>query len=373
MVGTSAAATIATPHAASLVLLGLLSLSSSALAFAPAAAPLRLRGTSAAKHACLLGSRPAVPAARSERASLTGVRMGLFDALKELAMPTEVAPSANSAPEVAAAGTLAFAAGVSEIADPRHPMEDAWFVGETEFGIFDGVSGARKSDNQDGLYSFQLCQMTQRCIQTQKNKRGYVDSGLALEFACSALVDNMACGASTACVNNLDTSVPGYTTLKGVNVGDSGLCLFRRNAQDGKLELVWKTQPQQHFFNCPFQLGGSSPDSPDQAMKYSVPLTAGDILVLGTDGLFDNVYDNQLLDLLEYTKDQDPTSMAQAIVGYARQQQEDPSILVPYGVEAKAAGQVWSGGKLDDTCCVILQFYDPEAYAAAPAEEAVPA
>ena len=43
---------------------------------------------------------------------------------------------------------------------------------------------------------------------------------------------------------------------------------------------------------------------------------------------------------MEYTKDQTSTEIAQALVGYARQQQEDPNILVPYGVEAKAAGQV---------------------------------
>jgi hypothetical protein len=45
---------------------------------------------------------------------------------------------------------------------------------------------------------------------------------------------------------------------------------------------------------------------------------------------------------VEYTKDQTSTEIAQALVGYARQQQEDPNILVPYGVEAKAAGQVTS-------------------------------
>ena len=47
-------------------------------------------------------------------------------------------------------------------------MEDAWFVGESEFGIFDGVSGAKKSESQDGLYSFMLCGITQRQIESQK-------------------------------------------------------------------------------------------------------------------------------------------------------------------------------------------------------------
>ena len=65
---------------------------------------------------------------------------------------------------------------------------------------------------------------------------------------------------------------------------------------------------------------------------------------------------SQLVDLINYTADQDATSMAQSLVGYARQQQEDPNILIPYGVEARAAGQQWSGGKLDDTCCIVIKF-----------------
>eukprot|EP00284_Hemiselmis_tepida_P016808 CAMPEP_0174928922 /NCGR_PEP_ID=MMETSP1355-20121228/26826_1 /TAXON_ID=464990 /ORGANISM="Hemiselmis tepida, Strain CCMP443" /LENGTH=364 /DNA_ID=CAMNT_0016175105 /DNA_START=55 /DNA_END=1149 /DNA_ORIENTATION=- len=341
-------------------------------AFSPSLTPLSLRRAPALSHA----KGEAGAAARRVSGGFTGVRMGFLDALKELAMPTEIADTADRAPEVpAASGPLTFVAGVSEIADPRHPMEDAWFVSETEFGMFDGVSGAQKSDNQDAIYSFMLSGMTQRMIMNQKVKRGEVDAGMALEFACGALADSLSCGASTACVAGIDTAVPGYTTLKGVNVGDSGLSVCRRSPEDGTLKVVWKTNPQQHFFNCPFQLGGSSPDSPDQAMKFTVPLQSGDLVIIGTDGFYDNVYENQMIDLLEYTQGQDATSIAQSLVGFARQQQEDPTILVPYGVEAQQAGQSWTGGKLDDTCVMVLQFYNPqEAQQQAPAEgDAVPA
>ena len=52
---------------------------------------------------------------------------------------------------------------------------------------------------------------------------------------------------------------PGLTLLRGVNVGDSGLTLCRRPAGGGPLAVAYKTNPQMHYFNCPFQLGGSSP------------------------------------------------------------------------------------------------------------------
>ena len=41
-------------------------------------------------------------------------------------------------------------------------------------------------------------------------------------------------------------------------MGDSGLLIARRGP-DGRLAIAYKTNPQMHYFNCPFQLGGSSP------------------------------------------------------------------------------------------------------------------
>lgn len=40
-----------------------------------------------------------------------------------------------------------------------------------------------------------------------------------------------------------------------VNLGDSGLIIFR----DGN--IVFKTVEQQHYFNCPYQLGTDSNDT----------------------------------------------------------------------------------------------------------------
>ena len=109
---------------------------------------------------------------------------------------------------------------------------------------------------------------------------------------------------------------------------------------------------------------------------------SGDIVVLATDGVYDNVYESQIVDLVEATLDQEPNVIAQAIVAYSRQVlrcpsplslspplpfslsrlftqikvQEDPAAYVPYGVEAAAAGKEWAGGKLDDTCALVLKF-----------------
>ena len=45
----------------------------------------------------------------------------------------------------------------------RHAMEDAWFVAEYELGVFDGVSGARKSENMVCMYAC-VCVNVYVCI-----------------------------------------------------------------------------------------------------------------------------------------------------------------------------------------------------------------
>lgn len=295
---------------------------------------------------------------RLRNARSPALQMGLFDALKELAMPTEVANMPNMAPDVAAsAGPLTWTCGVSEIEDPRHPMEDAWFATEQDFGVFDGVSGAAKANFGD-VYSFQLSGATFANMQRQRTNLGKVNPEMALDGAARTLEDVKTVGASTACAVTVDTSTPGYTILEGVNIGDSGILVLRQDpSTEGVRPVVaYKTIPQMHYFNCPFQLGGSSPDSPDQATKIKVPLMSGDVVVLASDGLYDNVYDSQIIDLIEATWGQDPNIQAQALVAYARQVQEDPNVLVPYGVEAQEAGQTFIGGKLDDTVALVLQF-----------------
>jgi protein phosphatase PTC7 len=64
--------------------------------------------------------------------------------------------------------------------------------------------------------------------------------------------------------------------------------------------LILSLQVQEHAFNTPFQLGllpGS--DTADMGLGYSLGLAPGDVLVAGSDGLFDNMWDDQLEALVE--------------------------------------------------------------------------
>lgn len=85
--------------------------------------------------------------------------------------------------------------------------------------------------------------------------------------------------------------------------------------RDGKvigrsdLELV-------HYFNCPFQLSNPPPsllthhahtskfisDSPSSAIESAVDVHDGDVVVLATDGLFSNVYNSEIVEVVEGLK-----------------------------------------------------------------------
>lgn len=51
------------------------------------------------------------------------------------------------------------------------------------------------------------------------------------------------------------------STLRAVNLGDSGFYVLRNN------QIIFRSPPQQHQFNFPFQLGGpdSAGDPPEAA------------------------------------------------------------------------------------------------------------
>ena len=57
-------------------------------------------------------------------------------------------------------------------------------------------------------------------------------------------------------------------------------------------------QAQQHSFNCPYQLASPTKwpeaDKPEDADMYEVELLPGDIVVLGSDGLFDNMWNHEM-------------------------------------------------------------------------------
>ena len=74
-------------------------------------------------------------------------------------------------------------------------------------------------------------------------------------------------------------------------VGDSGYCILRLDSNaEQKVALIHESTPQQREFNFPYQLGwGRNGDHAEVALNFTHEVKNGDLIILGTDGLFDNI------------------------------------------------------------------------------------
>ncbi|KZT30329.1 hypothetical protein NEOLEDRAFT_1174619 [Neolentinus lepideus HHB14362 ss-1] len=61
-------------------------------------------------------------------------------------------------------------------------------------------------------------------------------------------------------------------------------------------EIVWRSEEMWSNFNTPLQLGPSSSTRPRDAHVFTIPVHADDILILTSDGLSDNLWDEEVLD-----------------------------------------------------------------------------
>lgn len=144
-------------------------------------------------------------------------------------------------------------------------------------------------------------------------------------------------GSSTACVLVLNRE---NNTVYTANIGDSGYIVVRKG------EIVHKSDEQQHYFNTPFQLSLPPPgnnhvlsDSPQSADRDSFPVEDGDVILVATDGVFDNVPKNLLLDTLkqvEGERDEVKLQMtANTIAFMARSLSFDSEFMSPFAVNAR--------------------------------------
>lgn len=145
-------------------------------------------------------------------------------------------------------------------------------------------------------------------------------------------------GSSTACVLILNRE---NRTVYTANIGDSGFIIVRNG------EIVHRSEEQQHYFNTPFQLSMPPPghggnvlsDSPESADTFEFPVRNGDVILVATDGVFDNVPTKLLLDTLkEVEGEQDAIKLqmtANSIALMARSLSFDPEFMSPFSVSAR--------------------------------------
>jgi hypothetical protein len=151
--------------------------------------------------------------------------------------------------------------------------------------------------------------------------------------------------------------------LEIANLGDSGARLLRRG------EIILGTEPLQHQFNMPFQLGNPvllpETDRPHNAQVLRQEVVTDDILLLASDGFLDNVWDEELEALVSacgnmHGSEELAAELAAKLAQLAEAHSRDKLYRSPWSVDRGEQGDVGIfgkmlsiGGKLDDITVVV--------------------
>ncbi|KAH1196965.1 hypothetical protein AAZV13_18G053200 [Glycine max] len=252
---------------------------------------------------------------------------------------------------------VSFCVGTCLIPHPKKVNtggEDAFFVSNYNGGVIavaDGVSGWAEEDVDPSLFPRELLANASNFVGDEEQVN--YDPQILIRKAHAA---TFSTGSATVIVAMLEKN----GTLKIANVGDCGLRLIRNG------HVVFSTSPQEHYFDCPFQLSSERVGQTYlDAAVCNVELIQGDTIVMGSDGLFDNVFDHEIVPTIVRYKD--VAEAAKALANLASSHAMDSNFDSPYSLEARSRGfepPLWkkilgmklTGGKLDDITVIVGQI-----------------
>ncbi|KMZ71891.1 putative protein phosphatase 2C 1 [Zostera marina] len=228
--------------------------------------------------------------------------------------------------------------------------EDAFFVGGCNgsvVAIADGVSGWAERNVNPALFSRELMRNVSLVIEEEQAN---FDPVILLKKAHSSTT---SMGSATVIIAMLERN----GVLKIASVGDCGLRVIRAG------QLVFTTTPREHYFDCPFQVSSeANGQTYRDATVCSVQLMEGDAIILGSDGLFDNAFDREIVSTISDIKD--AAEAAKLVANLAHNHSKDVNFDSPYTQEArtmgydvpdwkKMIGKKLKGGKLDDITVIV--------------------
>ncbi|XP_076434961.1 protein phosphatase PTC7 homolog [Babylonia areolata] len=240
--------------------------------------------------------------------------------------------------------------------------DDAYFIARSKtadvIGVADGVGGWRNYGIDPSVFPRQLMATCERMVQEGHFQPQAPASIIAASYQELMQYKDPLMGSSTACIVSLHRE---ERTIYTANLGDSGFLVVREG------EVVHRSVEQQHYFNTPYQLAVAPPgqqgrvlsDSPEMAESSSFKVEDGDVIILGTDGLFDNLSEDMILGRVSCElKDSQEDSVqrtASSIAESAYHLSFDPDYMSPFALSAINAGVQLSGGKPDDITCILAR------------------
>ncbi|KAI1357098.1 phosphatase 2C-like domain-containing protein [Xylaria sp. FL0043] len=285
--------------------------------------------------------------------------------------------------------------------------QDAFFisrVGNTDgiaLGVADGVGGWEESGVDPADFAHSFCDYMAFAAHDHRPDDGWTP--LAPRALMQRGYDDVVkdrsihAGGSTATVAVADED----GKLEVANLGDSGFVHLRLNA------IHAFSTPQTHAFNTPYQLsiiptsmlaraatfgGAQLCDYPKDADVTQLDLKHGDILVFASDGVWDNVFNQDILGIVSRTmmdigawrKSEDglqvadslrrftsghksngrpvtlQSALAVEIAALAKTASTNQRVDGPFAKEVQKyyPAENWHGGKVDDICVIVLVVTD---------------
>ena len=272
-----------------------------------------------------------------------------------------------------------------------HCGEDAYFVahaaategatgdenagdGSLVLGVADGVYEWHDVGIDAGTFSRGLMTSARDAVMQD----GVEDPITLVERAAANNTDGGIQGSSTVCIATLD---PVARELRSANLGDSGYMLLAQEVDayatsrhsPRTWHVAYRTRHQEHEFGRPYQLGHhENADSPGDVEVANVPLHDGDVLIMGSDGLFDNLHDSEMKNIVAEaiakwtsmpTSSPPSASMTRIAIGLSRQlcliasqrAGDKSSMSTPYALAASEAfDMAFRGGKMDDITVMVV-------------------
>eukprot|EP00441_Pelagodinium_beii_P045008 CAMPEP_0197624484 /NCGR_PEP_ID=MMETSP1338-20131121/4096_1 /TAXON_ID=43686 ORGANISM="Pelagodinium beii, Strain RCC1491" /NCGR_SAMPLE_ID=MMETSP1338 /ASSEMBLY_ACC=CAM_ASM_000754 /LENGTH=595 /DNA_ID=CAMNT_0043194623 /DNA_START=101 /DNA_END=1888 /DNA_ORIENTATION=+ len=268
-------------------------------------------------------------------------------------------------------------AGSSILGKTCGRCEDAFFIRRRALGVADGV-GSIGSFSRHGVdsaaFSSEIMQIAGEAMSTASHS-DVAPELRAVEAVSIAEREVTSYGAATMTVLELQQDYAGVA-----NLGDSGFMVIRPPRVTGsQYEVIARSREQQHSFNYPYQLArlptsllkrvqkGAIFDTADDCDLYSVNVEVGDLVLLFTDGFSDNLFTEEILDIVERVSNRhrpristnrptrgdfarlpEPRSISQELAVAAQQKSLDPTAKVPFTEAAQQSGKLHEGGKDDD-------------------------
>lgn len=250
----------------------------------------------------------------------------------------------------------------SEILKPTECGDDSYNIFESKtisaLTVADGVGGLKHRGQDPATFARTLMRKTgevlgESCEMTPK---------AVLETAFDRLVTDLRAkvdeklsrgGASTAVSVFIEKATG---KLKCTNIGDSCFMVFSKN-NAGKWKSIFKSEIENYKFDFPFEF--SVPPSGEieeyliKFVDYELQLFKGDIVLVMSDGVSDNIFEEEIAEVITKTLSESNENSAGALAEniafeaqkFSKMSKERRS---PFTFEAKKYKIDWKGGKPDD-------------------------